>query len=112
METIIGKTIRDTRMTIDNRSFVQCTLINCTLEYSGEPVSFHTSRLSQCKYVFLGPAKRTVIFLQETGLMPFDPAEWGEFEAGPGTGLEDGEAGRDQRHNDGHDGHDGSGRPG
>ena len=83
----MGRTIRDTRVCIDNKSFVQCTLTNCTLEYRGDPVSFHSSHLSQCKYVFLGPAKRTVIFLQQTGLMPFDPTEWGEFD-GRGSGAQ------------------------
>ena len=78
METIIGKSFQNERLTIDNKSFVNCTLTDCTLEYDGAPVSFYATHFSRCKYIFTGPAKRTVIFLQETELMPFDPAEWGE----------------------------------
>lgn len=80
MDTIVHKTFQDEVVGIDNKSFVHCSMTNCTLQYHGEPVSFYATRLSRCKYIFLGPAKRTVLFLQETGLMPFDPAEWGEAE--------------------------------
>ena len=82
METIIDKALQDQRLSIDNKSVVNCTLTNCTLEYHGAPVSFYASHLKRCKYIFSGPAKRTVIFLQETGLMPFNPAEWGDAKEG------------------------------
>lgn len=97
METIIGKSLRGERVALDNRSFVSCTFSDCVLEYRGDPVSFQQTRLSHCKYVFEGPAKRTVLFLQETGLMPFDPAEWGEFE----DGVFDTGSSQDGEHRDG-----------
>lgn len=78
METILGKTFHQQHLRIDNKSFINCTLTHCTLEYQGDPVSFYATRLSHCRYTFFGPAKRAVMFLQETGLMPFDPADWGE----------------------------------
>ncbi len=82
MDTILSRTFKNEHIEIDNRSFINCTLTGCTLEYQGEPVSFYATRLNQCKYIFLGPAKRTIMLLQETGLMPFDPGEWGEVDAG------------------------------
>lgn len=90
METIIGHTIHNTVVRIDNKSFVNCDLSGCTLEYAGEPVSFQVTRLRNCRYIFFGAAKRTVVFLQETGLMPFDERDWGE--AGEETGQEPGQA--------------------
>ena len=78
MEIIVGKTIHDAVIRIDKKSFVNCDLARCTLEYAGDEVSFQMTRLRQCRYIFFGPAKRTVLFLQETGLMAFDERDWGE----------------------------------
>ena len=87
MEIVLGKTLHDAVIQIDNKSFVNCDLRGCTLEHAGEDVSFQMTRLRNCKYMFYGSAKRTVLFLQETGLMPFDERYWGEsseprFDAG------------------------------
>ena len=78
MDTLIGKSFQGDRLVIDNKNFVNCTLTDCTLEYHGDHVSFHATRLNRCRYMFFGPAQRTLLFLQETGLMPFDPSEWGD----------------------------------
>jgi len=79
MRTIQGQTIRSESVEIDNTIFVDCTLIDCILEYSGHPVSFQRTQLRGCRYLFFGIAKGTVQFLQNTGLMNYNPSQWGEF---------------------------------
>jgi hypothetical protein len=78
LKTIQDTTIRGERLRIDDKTFVNCILANCILEYSGGPVSFERTHLRGCSYVFYGRARRTVDFLQNTGLMPCVPSEWGE----------------------------------
>ena len=82
METVSNRIIEGESLVIDNKHFVGCTLINCILEYSGDDVVFDRTEMRGCRYVFFGRARRTIHFLQGTGLMPHAPAEWGEF---PGT---------------------------
>ncbi len=79
MEVVSGCTIQDECVVIDGKRFTDCTLINCILEYSGDPVDFVRTRMRGCRYVFYGRARHTVQFLQGTGLMLYDPAKWGEF---------------------------------
>ena len=80
MELIQGQTILGESLDIDNKYFIDCTLEDCTLEYSGRPVTFERTHLRGCRYVFHGLAKTTVQFLQCTGLMQHNPSEWGEFQ--------------------------------
>ena len=75
-------TIRDELLEIDTKNFIDCTLIGCILEYSGHPVVFERTRLLGSRYVFFGPAKSTVQFLQNTALMSYNPEEWGNFPIG------------------------------
>jgi hypothetical protein len=60
MEEIRRQTIKGKYLSIDEKGFIDCTLIDCILEYSGGPVSFHRTRFQRCRYVFVGRAKRTV----------------------------------------------------
>ena len=70
MEMVHGKTLHNGSLLIDDRTFVDCTFVNCVLEYSGRPVHFERTHLRGCRYVFFGEAKCTVQFLQCTGLLP------------------------------------------
>jgi len=79
VEVIQGQTIQGESLQIDDKNFVDCTLIDCILEYSGHPVMFERTCFRGCRYVFFGRARRTVHFLQGTGLMTYDPSDWGEF---------------------------------
>ncbi len=79
LELIQDREIRGQSMTIDDRRFVRCTLIDCLLEYSGGPVVFDRTNLQGCRYVFFGRARSTVHFLQGVGLMDYRPGDWGEF---------------------------------
>jgi hypothetical protein len=76
---IENKTIESECFAIDDVHFVRCTLINCVLQYAGGKVVFDETSMRGCRYVFYGHAMTTVKFLQGTGLMPHDPAEWGDF---------------------------------
>ena len=79
MQLVQGQTIQGELLDIDNKYFMDCTLEDCTLEYSGRPVTFERTQLRRCRYVFRGSARTTVHFLQCTGLMAHEPSEWGEF---------------------------------
>ena len=70
METILSETIQNELLRIDGKTFIDCTLVNCTLEYSGKPVVFDRTRLKRCSYVFTGEAKRFLDFLQTAGIIP------------------------------------------
>ena len=78
METIEGRTIRGEIIRVDEKCFVGCRLINCTLEYSGGPVILERTQLTGCRYVFLGRAKASVDFLQCVGLMSRVDPRWEE----------------------------------
>ena len=79
MEIITGLTITDESVEIDDKQFIDCTLINCVLQYSGRPVGFERTNMVGCRHVFYGRARRTLHYLQGTGLMPYKGSEWGEF---------------------------------
>jgi hypothetical protein len=79
VETIRWQVIEGQALRIDGTIFSDCTLVNCVLEYSGLPVIFERTQMRGCRYVFFGPARSTVHFLQGVGLMSNDQAEWGEF---------------------------------
>ena len=79
MEVIQGQLIEDQSVTIDGKEFRDCTLVRCVLKYSGDSVVFTRTQLKNCTYVFFGPARGTVHFLQSVGLMPYQPADWGEI---------------------------------
>ncbi len=79
MEVIEDREIRGESLTIDDKNFVRCTLVECILEYSGRPVVFDRTHLRRCRYVFFGKARSTVQFLQGVGLMEGLAGEWGEF---------------------------------
>lgn len=79
MEIISSRTIEDQSLEIDDKSFIDCTFINCILEYSGRPVNFERTMMRGCRYVFFGEARSTVHFLQGIGLMPHEQSEWAEF---------------------------------
>ncbi len=79
MEVIEGLTITGESLVIDGKRFIDCTLIDCTLEYRGEAVSFERTHMRGCRHVFFGQARRTLHYLQGVGLMPHNPFDWGEF---------------------------------
>jgi hypothetical protein len=81
MEVIEGRTIENEYVDIDNKQFKSCTLSNCLLRYSGDPVIFEQSQFRGCRYVFFGHARATVHFLQAVGLVS-PSTDWGEYPDG------------------------------
>jgi hypothetical protein len=79
MELIENQTIRNQGIVIDDKEFRNCNLIDCVLEYSGGPVVFKHSHMSGCRYVFFGPARATVHFLQAVGLTAGLSSDWAEI---------------------------------
>ena len=79
MEIVQGKTLESVSIVIDGTMFVDCTMVDCILEYSGGPVTFERTQMRGCRYVFFGQARATVHFLQNVGLMDQHPFEWAEF---------------------------------
>jgi len=79
VELIEQRTFYGDILQIDNRIFIDCLLINCTLKYGGSAVSFERTQMRGCQYVFFGRAKRTVHFLQGVGLMANLPGDWADF---------------------------------
>jgi hypothetical protein len=52
----------------DAKHFRDCGFRNCTLLYSGSPVTFESCRFHDCKFGFSGAAGRTVQFLDCFGI--------------------------------------------
>jgi hypothetical protein len=70
---IRNETISDQIITIDNAEFDNCHFVNCTLEYSGGPATLTNSKMTDCSYIFLGCAGRTIAFLQSVNLLSNHP---------------------------------------
>lgn len=79
MEVVSGKTIEGVSLELDGKHIVDCTLVNCVLEYHGGEVVLERTHLRGCRHVFYGRARMTLHYLQGVGLMPYQPMEWGEF---------------------------------
>ncbi len=63
MDTFRNLTLEIKTVTLDGKHFIDCTFSNCTLEYSGGPVTLERTHLRRCHYVFFGKAQMTVRLL-------------------------------------------------
>jgi hypothetical protein len=79
VQTVNRLTIQGESVEIDSKHFVDCTLVDCVLEYSGGDVIFERTEMRGCRHVFFGRARQTLHYLQGVGLMPYSPSEWAEF---------------------------------
>ena len=79
LEVVSGLTIEGEAFALDGKHIIDCTLVNCVLEYSGGEVVLERTQLRGCRHVFYGQARLTLHYLQGVGLMPHVPSEWGEF---------------------------------
>jgi hypothetical protein len=66
-------------LSIDGLTLINCILMGCILEYAGTHFLLVESEIIRCRYIFYGPAKGTVHFLQSVGMMHPQPSQWGEF---------------------------------
>jgi len=76
MQIVSGVTLRGESFAMDNKKFVDCTFVDCTIEYAGGPVIMERTSLKGCQYVFSGTAKMAVEFLECVGLLSPNPAAW------------------------------------
>ncbi len=81
MDILWNTTFENEAVVIDGKHLVDCTLLNCTLEYSGGPVILERTEFRGCHYTFFGQAHATVGFLEALGLMlvPLYEAELSEL---------------------------------
>ena len=79
MELIQGITLTDELVTLDEKHFIDCLLVNCLLRYSGQDVIFERTVFRGCRHVFYGNARSTVHYLQNVGLMENGLGDWREF---------------------------------
>ncbi len=78
MKMLVGETLSGESVEIDGKHFVDCTLIDCVLDYSGFPYIMERTSLRGCRYLFYGQARGTVHFLQDVGLLGSASTDWGE----------------------------------
>jgi hypothetical protein len=64
LQVIVSKRDFESELvSMDAKHFRDCGFQNCTLVYSGSPVTFESCRFHDCKFRFFGAAGRTVQFL-------------------------------------------------
>lgn len=80
MDIVSNLIIQNESVDLDGKHFIDCTLLNCILEYSGGDIIFERTRIRGCRHVFYGRARMTLQYLHSTGLVPHNPSEWGDFQ--------------------------------
>lgn len=71
-EVISGRTFQDEVVMLDGRHFIECTLNQCTLLYSGQPVMLESTGFHGCCFRFHAEAALTVQFLETFELLLSD----------------------------------------
>lgn len=69
MEIVSGLTITGESVCLDDKHFVDCTLDDCELTYSGGHVIFERTKVTACEYKFFEDAGRTFELLKLLGLV-------------------------------------------
>lgn len=74
LEPVQDRRFRDEIVELDGKRFMSCSFYGCTLNYSGGDVEFGPGcSADDCRPMFSGPARRTVLLLRTLGLLAFDP---------------------------------------
>lgn len=68
LERLEGRTFNGSTLRLDGRHFVDCTIEDCVLEYSGGPVILEGTHFAGCRYSFSGEAAMTISLLECFGL--------------------------------------------
>ena len=76
MKVVCDQTIQKETVVIDDTQFRACTFVRCTLNYAGGRFELINCAAEDCFCEFIGPAARTILFLQEVGLLAKDPSRW------------------------------------
>jgi hypothetical protein len=67
-QTLVGQTFR-----VEECWFVNCTLKDCALFYSGGPIQLENATMQNCQWKFEGAAQQTIGVLSMIGLLPIQP---------------------------------------
>lgn len=70
MQVLSGLTLANQTIEMDGKHFIGCSVLNCTLEYNGQPLVVESTRFDQCSFRFKGEAALTLKFLECFGLAP------------------------------------------
>jgi len=83
MQIIENQAFTDQVVSIDDKSFINCTFTRCTLLYSGGEINWYDTHWINCTFSFSGPAARTADLLRLFGQSPATPTS---IEFGPPPG--------------------------
>jgi hypothetical protein len=76
LEPVQDLRFKDETVDLDGKRFMSCSFDGCTLNYSGGDVEFGPGCSAEnCRPIFSGPARRTLLLLRTLGLLAFDPDE-------------------------------------
>jgi hypothetical protein len=64
LEVVSGCSFENQRVLLDGKHFVNCTLNNCTLEYSGQAVVLETTAFTSCNFDFRAEAAMTMQLME------------------------------------------------
>lgn len=70
LQVVLGQTIENQTVVMDGKHFIDCSIVNCVLEYSGQALVMESTQFSGCSFRFKGEAALTLNFLQCFGLTP------------------------------------------
>lgn len=68
LQRIVGQTLTNQVLVMDGKHFVDCSIINCVLEYNGQALVMETTEFSGCSFRFKSEAALTLNFLDCFGL--------------------------------------------
>jgi len=67
MQIVSHVTFRDETVCLDDKHFMDCSLLRCVLDYSGEELMIERTEIHGCRLKLNGAAGRTLNFLQCMG---------------------------------------------
>ena len=70
MEIIRELDMRNETVRLDGRYFIDCTFVECILEYGGSEVILERTTFTGCRHVFFGHAFMTLQYLKVAGVAP------------------------------------------
>lgn len=85
MEEIRKQVIENETLLMDGKNFIECTITNCTLIFSGGDYAWTDTEFDMCILQFVGEAARTISFLGYFGKLDSEFAN--ELKIPTGRGL-------------------------